>query len=210
MRDSTNKLDHKSKTDRIIVCITGHEVDKILGIAKMQSDTGQAQTNAIVQLLCLWEVTDDIVVGMCFDTAGSNTGRRSGACLQLHHQLGRNLLYLAFRHHVHELIIGGVYSALFGPSKSPNIPLFERFQHYWSNINQQSFKPLDPADPWLSESYIQELKSETVLFLQSYLSSKDEYMPRDDYKEVAELCLLVLGASPADGLYHFRFTGAYL
>ena len=36
MRDSTNKLDHKSETDRIAVCITGHEVDKVLGIAKMK------------------------------------------------------------------------------------------------------------------------------------------------------------------------------
>ena len=82
MRDRTNKKDQKCNVDRLAVCVTGHEVYKILGIAKMQSGTGEAHANATHQLLVLWEVQDDIV-GMCFNTTSSNTRSQSRACVQL-------------------------------------------------------------------------------------------------------------------------------
>ena len=67
--------DHKLNIDCIAVCITGYDVDKIL--AKIQSGPSEAQANATVQLLQLWEVSDD-VIGMCFDTTATNTGKISG------------------------------------------------------------------------------------------------------------------------------------
>jgi len=215
MRDTTNKEDPKSKTDRIAVGVTGHLVDKILGIAKMPTGTGHAQASATYQLLSLWEVIPD-VIGMCFDTTASNTGPANGACVLLEQKLQKNLLYFACRHHVHEIIIGSVFTVLFGPSRSPNIPLFERFQRFWPNIDQRDFKSL--ADPRLSDPHMMQLREDAISFLQGFLVANNVYMPREDYREMIQLCLLILGASPqaeisqesnSEETHSLRLPGAY-
>ena len=86
MRDSTNKNDPYAKVDRLAVSVTGPEIEKILGIAKIPAGTGQAQANATFQLLTLWEVAEN-VVGMSFDTTASNTGPTNGACVLLEQKL---------------------------------------------------------------------------------------------------------------------------
>ena len=94
---------------------------------------------------------------------------------------------------------------LFGPSKSPNIPIFERFKTFWPKIDQRRFKPLD--DERLYLPFLTQLRQEIIPFLQSYLSSDHAYIPREDYKEMIVLCLLIFGAS-RDTEYHFRLPGA--
>jgi hypothetical protein len=205
MQDSTNMQVSKAKVDRVAVAVTGHSVEKILGIAKIKTGTGKEQANAMMQLLSLWELANDIV-GMSFDTTATNTGAKNGACILLQNQLHKNLLNLACRHHVHEVIIGGVFTCLFGPSRSPNIALFERFQQYWPNVDIQNFQPLD--DPRLEEPSMQQLRIEVVSFLQSFLTTEGAYIPREDYREMIQLCLLVLGV-PLGHEYHFRLPGAY-
>lgn len=155
LKDSTNREDSnpKSTADRLAVRITGVETEKILGIVKLTSGTGAAQASATFELLKLWTVSSE-VMGMSFDTTASNTGSTSGACTLLEHKLQRNLLHFACRHHIHELIIGGVFTALLGPNRSPNIALFEQFQRFWSNIDQHDYKPLDDprqAQPFLHQ-----------------------------------------------------------
>jgi len=129
---------------------------------------------------------------MCFDTT-TNTGTVNGACSLLESHLNINLIYLLCRHHIHELIVGGVFSALFGPSHSPNIAMFERFQQYWPNIDWENYASL--SHPHLAGPLLQELKSLTVSFLKSVLAGSTGYMPRDDYKHLNELCLLILAES---------------
>ncbi|ESO11094.1 hypothetical protein HELRODRAFT_167628 [Helobdella robusta] len=199
--------DPHSRTDRLAVVVTGCNVEKILGIVKIASSTGQAQANATFQLLKLWDVSEDII-GMCFDTTAANTGTSSGTCVLLEKLLHRNLLHFACRHHVHELIIGEVFTVLFGPSCGPNIGMFERFRAYWPNINQSNHKPLD--DDRMNHSLLQMMRSDIVPSLTCFLSADSSYIPREDYKELVELCLLVLGyPMQTDGKYHFRVPGAY-
>jgi hypothetical protein len=155
MKDSTNLENPKSNIDRLAVIVTGCNVDKVLGIVKIAGGTGQAQANATFQFLNLWEVTNDIV-GMCFDTTASNTGPHSGACVLLENLVGRQLMYFACRHHVHEIIIGNVFTVLFGPSRGPNIALFERFTKHWQFIDKQNYKPLEDArlnTPFLQQRF---------------------------------------------------------
>ncbi|ESN96736.1 hypothetical protein HELRODRAFT_163840 [Helobdella robusta] len=158
-------------------------------------------------LLKLWDVSEDII-GMCFDTTAANTGTSSGACVLLEKLLHRNLLHFACRHHVHELIIGEVFTVLFGPSRGPNIGMFERFRAYWPNISQSNHKPLD--DDRMNHSLLQMMRSDIVPSLTCFLSADSSYIPREDYKELVKLCLLVLGyPMQTDGKYHFRVPGAY-
>ena len=119
MKDTTNHEDPKSTADRLAVSVTGVEIEKILGIVKLTSGTGAAQASATFELLKLREVSSE-VIGFSFDTTASNTGSTNGACTLFEQKLQRNILHFACRHHVHELIIGGVFTSLFGPSKSPN------------------------------------------------------------------------------------------
>ena len=207
MKDSTNLEDQRSSTDRLAVVVSGRDVEKILGIMKMPSGTGQAQAKATFQLLNLWDISGDIV-GMCFDTTASNTGRLSGACVVLEKLMDRNLMYFACRHHVHEIIIGEVYTVLLGPSRGPNIALFERFRKFWPNIDQSHYRPLE--DSRLNNPFLQQLKEQTVSFLQHLLTADSSYLPREDYRELIELCILVLGGSlPSETHCRFRLPGAY-
>ena len=210
MKDTTNSrsADVNINVDRVAVAVSGCEVNKILGITKTSAGTGKAQATAVAQLLTLWDVTED-TVGMCFDTTASNTGVHNGACALLQQQLGKQLLYFACRHHIHELIVAAVFSTLFGASKSPNILIFERFQTFWPKIDQHNFKPLDDAR--MSLPVLIQLRQEVIMFLNSYLTSNDAYVPRDDYLELIDLCLLILGASRdrrATAEYNFRLPGA--
>jgi hypothetical protein len=208
MKDTTHHEDPKSTADRLAVSVTGVEIEKILGILKLTSGTGAAQASATFELLKLWEVSSE-VIGFSFDTTASNTGSTNGACTLLEQKLQRNILHFACRHHVHELIIGGVFTALFGPSKSPNIALFERFQRFWPNIDQHDYKPLD--DLRLAQSLLHQLHADVTSFLKQFLAAGTGYIPREDYKEIIELCLLILGEPVCsnDESYHFRIPGAY-
>ena len=70
-----------------------------------------------------------------------------------------------------------------------------------------NFKSLD--DPRLNTiPHIQELRNEVVTFLQNVLSKASDHLPRDDYKEMVALCLMLLGVQPKEN-YHFKLPGAY-
>ncbi|KAK0063240.1 hypothetical protein Bpfe_007436 [Biomphalaria pfeifferi] len=118
MENSTDKNNPKAATDRLAVVVSGLELEKMLGIIKIPSGTGEAQAHATMQLLLL-------------------------------------------------------------PLDDPRVD--------------------DPSDPFL-----QELKHATVSFLQNMLLAKSGYMPREDYREVTELCLLILNTSVCDQPYSFR------
>ena len=150
-----------------------------------------------------------MILSECVLTPASNTGSRNGACVLLEQLMNRHLLYFACRHHMHEVITSDIYCVLFGPSSGPNTVQFERFQRCWPSINQANFAPLDDAR--LSEPLLQELKSKVSSYLQSFLSTETSYLPREDYREMIELCLLVLGFPLPNNTkqYHFRLPGAY-
>jgi len=104
---------------------------------------------------------------LTFDTTASNIGSANGACTLLEQKLQQNLLHFSCRHHVHELIIGGVFTALFGPSRSPDIALFERFQHFWPNIDQHDYKPLD--DPRQGQPFLHQLHAEVTSVMRLHI-----------------------------------------
>lgn len=134
---------------------------------------------------------------MSFDTTSVNTGHLNGACVNLERHIGHELLWLACRHHIMELILAKVFTVCFGPSSSPEIPLFNRFRNVWQGIEQKNFQGIE-----LEES-VEEFKSSTVDFL---LSVDKSLVIRNDYKEVIELTLAVLG-NPLEKM-HWKAPGA--
>lgn len=93
-----------------------------------------AQAEAVYKCLVDWGV-QDYVVGMCFDTTSSNTGRKSGACALLEAKLNKPLMHLACRHHVLDLVLKAAFENQFGTSTSPSIPMFEKFRKQWDTLD---------------------------------------------------------------------------
>jgi hypothetical protein len=81
---------------------------------------------------------------MSFDTTAANTGHKNGACCLLEDLIGRKLLHLACRHHVHEIIVSGCFKSLFdAKTTSPEPELFVRFRSFWPSIEKTNFKKLE-------------------------------------------------------------------
>jgi hypothetical protein len=129
----------KELVDRLAVLVSGDGTMKLLGVPKLPNGTGQSEATAVFNLIQEWNLADRIKF-MCFDTTASNTGVYAGACVLLEEKLGRDLISLACRHHIMELIVAKVFDTLMGPSSGPNIKLFQRFGEYWGSIDRSSYE----------------------------------------------------------------------
>ena len=176
---------------------------QLLSVPKLPSATGEAQARAIFQALEDWNLQDSIGA-MCFDTTSSNTGRINGACVILQQLLGQDLLHLACRHHILELIAGAAFKTVITSSSAPDIPLFKRFKDNWEFIDQTKFE--DASTDEVTASGIKDVKEGLINFFESVLLSTENQM-RNDYREVVELSLLFLGASPSQK-FRFKAPGA--
>lgn len=185
------------KIDRLPVLVSADGKEKLLGVPKLVSGTGANAANAVYNVLTAWGLENKIV-GMCFDTTSVNTGLKNGACVMLEHKVGEELLWLACRHHILEIILSKVFTLCFGPSSSPDIPLFKRFKAAWPFIHQENYQPLEEAPG------SEHLKLTAVNALLVALGRKKQ--PRDDYMELIELSLLALGHTPDK--IHWRAPGA--
>jgi len=172
-----------SVVDRLPVVVTSLNdgTTKLLAVPKLSSGTGQEAANNVTQQLASWNLSEH-VIGMCFDTTASNTGKAKGACTLLENTVKRNLLWLACRHHMFEVLLSDAFNAAFQiPSSGPEIQLFKRFKNSWHSINhvpkKQQIPLILPSD---------ELKT----FITEQLSSSHA---RDDYKELLTLSALLIG-----------------
>jgi len=172
-----------SLIDRLPVLVTS-TVDgdsKLLGVSALLSGSGRDTAAAVHQQLKSWHC-ESFIIGLCFDTTASNTGRHSGACQLLETALNRNLLWLACRHHMHEILLSDVFTVCFGPSSGPEVIFFKRFREKWDNL--PSHQPKLSTTPLISAS--DSLKS----FITDELTQKH---PRDDYLELLQLAGYMVG-----------------
>ena len=110
------------KVDRLPNIVSCDGVDQLQAVPQLTNSTGQAISDAINQTINEWNSADDIKA-FSFDTTSANTGRHNSACTLLEAKFGHDALYLAHRHHIHE-IFEEVFSSCFGPSSSRKIQLF--------------------------------------------------------------------------------------
>lgn len=193
------------QVDRLPVLVSGFHVEQLLGVPKLPNGTGEATSNAVVTMVHEWGVENQ-VRAMCFDTTASNTGARSGACGVIEKRLGKKLLYLACRHHVHEIVLGDVFKHCFGPSSGPDIGLFKRFHDYWPRIDRSQFQTAnDDAACITVLTNLVDVKNDIVAFAKQVLLSSQQ--TRDDYRELLELTILFLGDTPPRGV-RFMAPGA--
>lgn len=155
---------------------------KLLGVPKIQAGTDEAQAQAVYQMINEWKLNDYIQL-MCFDTTASNTGIKAGACALLLQKLEKPLYSLACRHHVLELTVAKVFDVLMGCSSGPNIKQFERSSASLNHINNSSYEPAMNDDSLAAE--LQAVRDDLICFFRQHLQDNH---PRDDYKELLQLC----------------------
>ena len=154
---------------------------KLLGVPKLTSGTGKATACAVFELLQSWQC-ESFVIGLCFDTTAANTGQYNGACTLLEERMGRNMLWLACRHHMFEVLLSDGFSVCFGPSSGLEILIFRRFRNNWRSLNH--LEPNKQNTPLVFAS--ENLK----FFLLEQLANEH---PRDDYLEFLQLAALMVG-----------------
>lgn len=185
-------LTSKQKVDRLAVLVSGCGVMKLLGVPQLSDGTGKKQAEAVHALAEEWNIVDRVKF-MSFDTTASNTGVFNGACTILEGMFGRELLSLACRHHILELIVAAVFTKLFGPSSGPNIKLFERFASSWGEINKKCYE--SGLKDITIAAKLEPIKNNMVEFIRDQIS---QFQPRHDYNELLSLALMFLGAEPAE------------
>ena len=193
-------LTSKTKVERLAILVSGKGTMKLLGVPMLSNGTGEAQAAAVFDALIEWGISDRIQA-MAFDTTSSNTGNNIGACVLLERKLQRDLLHLACRHHIHELIVEKVFGTLLETSSGPNIKLFERFSQVWDSIDKV---PQSALQDTAAAGQLTDV-SEIITFINQQLL---QIQPRGDYKELLELALLFLGADDT-GNITIKSPGAY-
>jgi len=179
----------KEKVDRLPILVSGQGVSQLLTVAKLPSGTGVAQASAVFGAIQDWGIADRIRA-MCFDTTSSNTGRIAGACV-LEQKLEKELLLLACRHHIMELIIGAVFKVCMGATSSPEVPLFKQIKEYWGFIDTAKFEP-GIADDHVA-GLVEDVRESTIEFANKHLKQS--------------LVIVFLGAASARGV-RFMSPGA--
>jgi hypothetical protein len=190
----------KEVVDRVAILVTSGHVEQLLAVPKIGRGTGEEQCNACLGALDDWQLRSQ-VQGLVFDTTSSNTGIHLGASTLIEKALKRELIWIACRHHIFEVMLADVFSATVATTSGPTIGVFKRFQQIWPFINKSSFKVA--ADD-VFNGMPNGLRQEMISFYKAAIRDKT---PREDYRELLQLCLLFLGGE-IDGQSSFRAPGA--
>lgn len=190
----------KQTVDRIAVLVTGNGIEQLLAVPKIESGTGEEQAVACLKVLDDWNIRHK-VRGLVFDTTSSNTGIHRGACVIIEKAIGHELVNIACRHHIMEVILSSVFTALFGGTGAPEVGMFKRFQKNWSYIQQAQYST---AEDEIFDAETENLRREMIIFYTDAIKYKQ---PREDYLELLRLCLLFLGGTSGLNNETFRAPG---
>lgn len=199
------KVKGGATSERVVVYATGADAAKtrkLLGVPEVQDGTGASESRAVQDVLKKWAIFKE-VVGVVFDTTASNSGHKSGACVFIERYINRPVLWLACRHHCHELHIKHAVTTVTGNSKDPGVVLFRKLRNQWNSLSIDhstlSKFSYDAVDPWLAKTAREVLE---------WANQQLEAMtwPRADYQELLHLLVVFLGGSVDN--FNFKRPGA--
>ena len=176
---------------------------KLLEVEEVPDGKGVTDAEATFTVVTSCRAVESLRA-LLFDTTSSNTGVYKGAAIVLMTKIGRVLLWFECRHHMAELFIKPVWILLFGDDSGPYRSDFSLFKKICPYIEKENLVVLT-INPGLEE----ELKESTVELLTNILiiPNNKSQLPSDNYKEMFELTLRVLGADVPRG-FKIRKCGA--
>ena len=120
----------------ILVTSTSDGTTKLLGVPKLHAGTGEAAACAITEQLQQWKAAP-YIIAMSFDTTAVNTWPKSGACTLLERHMQRDLLWLACRHHMLEVLLSDAFTVCLDASTGTDILLFKNFRLCWPQLHHE-------------------------------------------------------------------------
>ena len=186
------------KVDRLPILISNNQIEKILDVPALEDGKSVTIAKATYDALYEWGLTNSIK-GLCCDTTNTNLGSRNGAAVILEQLLDCDLLYLACRHHIFEIILKSCYEAKLPGTTGPDVELFKSFKSNWVNLDKTKYKS------GLAGKRLNKKLSSKILeidkFIQEYLK---EQLPRDDYAELLLLSRIFLGTASAEEVKFYK------
>ena len=197
----SNMLGEKDEYEAILVSGAPEYIEgKLLSVSKMKDDegnntsTGLAQFEVVREQVLLWDVKDQIK-SLTFDTTASNTGAHVGTCRRVEEWLGHPVLWFGCCHHFPELIAKAVWYTLFEEDLGPTNKFFDFVREAWAELDTSLPITVIGGNPYN--------KKEALAFYKEVLTRRNrrnELTVRDDYRELVELGMLLLGELPPGGM----------
>ena len=126
----------------ILLTATHEKSEILLKIENLDQghSTAAELTNIILDTLDNCNTGKHLIIGLVFDTTSINTGIHKGVTVCLERAFGNNLLQLACRHHVLELLCGAAAFLVYSTTKSPNEVAFQIFLDRWTSLDKVDFQ----------------------------------------------------------------------
>ncbi|GBO06605.1 hypothetical protein AVEN_59007-1 [Araneus ventricosus] len=195
----------KEKKERLPILVSGlpdFEEGKVLGIPVITNTTGEEQARTTFSLANEWEISDN-VRSFVFDATATNSRWKTEACVRLENFFDKKLFMLACRHHIFERILSSVHKELFcGTSGTEYTNSIELRDFIWSTIYTEAcFKTLEIKDRSLKLTNEHSMQSLEIILS---TPNRKNLLPRFDYRECAELMLILLGETPERGIHWLK------
>ncbi|GBP97218.1 hypothetical protein EVAR_103878_1 [Eumeta japonica] len=146
--------------DRLPILVSGNGVDQLLSVNKLNRGTGEACARAVYETIESWNLCEQIKC-MCFNTPAVNTGLKNGACIHLEQKMEKDMLWLACRHHVMEIIWSDIDQADYKAvsSDASSLQTVENIAAYIISFAQDQLNRYQPRDDY------KELLNLTIIYL---------------------------------------------
>ncbi|KAE8752849.1 hypothetical protein FOCC_FOCC000194 [Frankliniella occidentalis] len=157
---------------------------------------GKDIANEVLQQLNNYNLADEVKC-VCTDTTNSNTGWKSGAVKYIEDGLGRELIYLACRHHELEIIPKHLFEDMVKNSTGPDLgKLCKRFEREWAAMDKEQFKPAT-KDPECRKM----LTAGTINRISNFVrQTLQKPQIRGDYEYFLQLVLIFIREHPPGGV----------
>jgi len=187
-------INRRQTVDLLPVLMSGKGLEQLLAVPKMPSGTGEAAARAVHEAALAWGICNQIKC-MSFDTTAANSGPRNGACILLEQKMQKDMLWLACRHHIFEIMLEAVVVLSLGVSQGPDLLLFKRFRTQWVSIDTMDYQT-SLSDTNTANAVVNFADS-IIHFCMNQLK---QFQPRNDYNELLELSDIFLGGMPVKGI----------
>ena len=184
----------------IAVLLSGERYEEglLVDVSGLPNGEGATLANVCFEAISRCRCQENIKV-LVFDTTASNSGIHKGAAAILERdKLCHKIIWGGCRKHVAELLVKPVHKLIFGDSKSPIYTDFKDFQSIWLKVpteDDPEFLDRNAVGVQMVFQTDWEVKraKEVAMELARLLTTRNrkDILPRDDYRELLELALLV-------------------
>ena len=172
------------------------EEEKILSIVEMENSGAEEGVSSVIEALRKWKINKKNIIGCVFDTTNTNSGWKSGIVVRLEKFLEQRVMHVYCRHHIFERMVNDVIDVYLGPSTAP-----EELSYKFLIDNWNKLKLCD----WEVIQIDRRTQVDDIIAFTTEMHKLDF---RDDYQEIVNLTLILLGAFPDNSSYTVRPPGS--